>query len=93
VECRWPRTPHLSPVKRIASVELATTAEGAVTTKLEALWPWAVGEDGRGLEIAPQDNTARDEQVLEAPPLHRDTVKRGRESDASGPRRPRDPAP
>jgi hypothetical protein len=81
------------PAKRTSSVELASTAEGAVTTKLEALGPWAVGEDGRGLEIAPQNNTARDERVLKAPPLHRDTVKRGRESDVSGRRRPRDPAP
>jgi hypothetical protein len=45
------------PAKRTASVELASTAEGAVTTKLEALEPWAAGEDGRGQEMAPRNNT------------------------------------
>ena len=68
------------PTKDSASVELVGTAEGAITAEPEALEPRVGSEDGCGRE---RDMTAGrvaqvtmpvGEQVLGAPPPHRDMV-------------------
>jgi hypothetical protein len=75
-----PATANIAPIptEGTAGAELIGAAERATATEPEALVPWAGDEAGRALEMAPHDNTPVGERVLEAPPPHKDTAKRGR---------------